>query len=163
MTKEQKKERNKGIFEKIRNEEVIKRKERRKKEGTYRTGMNMEDPADEEDGVDADGKQPARKKRKTAKDAVCPHCGRKGHTTSHSKQCLNYNGRPRQQDIPEAAAAAAIIQEETVAGNDNAEDLDAYEALRILAEGDDDADSDDEFCDCNTCSDDDEVRLLNVI
>jgi hypothetical protein len=124
--------------------------------------MNMEDPADEEDGVDADGKQPARKKRKTAKDALCPHCGRNGHTTTCSKQCLNYNGRPRQQDIPESAAAATI-QEETEAGNDDTEDLDTYEALRILAEDDGDADSDDEFRDCNTWSDDNEVRLLNVI
>jgi hypothetical protein len=118
---------------------------------------------DEEDGVDADGKQPARKKRKTQKDAVCPHCGRKkGHTTTCSKQCLNYNGRPQQQDIP-VAATAAIIQEETEAGNDDAEDLDAYEALRILSEDDGNANSDDEFHDCNTWLDDDEVWLLNVI
>lgn len=44
------------------------------------------------------------------KNAVCPHCGKTGHSTKRSKQCLLYNGAPTA--IP--AAAAGLPEENSV-------------------------------------------------
>jgi hypothetical protein len=83
-TKDQKKVRNKRIFDKLRKEERAKRRDRKKKEGTYRTGMNLE--PDSCDESDAPPRKPWKKKARTeAQDtAVCKHCGLTGHSRAVS-------------------------------------------------------------------------------
>jgi hypothetical protein len=73
-----------------------------RREGTYRKGMNLDDPYNEvlgapvEDVVDDDAaalleeaarKPPAKKRRKTSLGEVCEYCGLKGHLTKRSKLC----------------------------------------------------------------------------
>jgi hypothetical protein len=60
-------------------------KEKRKREGTYRTGMNLDDPDDDE----APASGPAKKARATtAKEGIhCQFCGRDDHVRRNSKKC----------------------------------------------------------------------------
>jgi hypothetical protein len=125
--------------------------------------MNMEDAAGEDDD-DNDGKRPARKKKKSLKDAVCKHCGRKGHTTTRSKQCLHHNGRPTASNIPVAAALQdPTAADERLGSEDEAADIDQYETVNIRDYINSD---DDSFRDCNTWSsadEDSDLEVLNII
>jgi hypothetical protein len=111
-TKEQKKNRLKRKFLAATNDEAKAKKERATRAGTYKSGMNMADgtvdgytlddlklAAMEQEPNNNNNKQ---KNAATRKNLVCPHCGRKGHATTHSKQCLHHNGAPK--DIPAIAA-----------------------------------------------------------
>jgi hypothetical protein len=134
-------------------------------DGTYRTGMNMEDPTGNEDADD--GKQPARKKRKTLNDATCKFCGQKGHMMTCSKQCLHHNGTQQPNEIP-VAATAQLGDAFTLDDNDDAENLDAYKTMHqqmLLhkAQEQDVSDDEEEFRDCNTWDSDDEEQVPNVI
>jgi hypothetical protein len=60
-------------------------KERAKRDGTYKSGQNMDDASDDDDN----GNRPARPPKKKM-NAVCRHCGKKGHSTTRSKKCLYY-------------------------------------------------------------------------
>jgi hypothetical protein len=132
-TKAHKKLRNMNIFDKLRKEEKLKRKERKKKDGTYRTGMNMD--ADSCDDSDA-AKQPARKKARTAtttnSGVVCKHCGLTGHSRTSHKHCLQYKApRQRQGTVP-AVASVPANEEDSLDSEDQAEDIDQYERLHVL-------------------------------
>jgi hypothetical protein len=77
--------------------------------------MNMdEDGADGYTAEDlllmAAAQPPAKKKRRLINhDAVCKHCGKKGHTTTRSKACLKNKSNPLfGVDNPEEAVSAGI-------------------------------------------------------
>jgi hypothetical protein len=106
-TKEEKKNRLKRKFLLLTNDEAKANKERANRAGTHKSGVNMA-----EGNVDGytieDLKMAAAlsnsRPKNNRKNTVCPHCGRKGHSTMRSKQCLHHNGPPI--GIPGAAAEA---------------------------------------------------------
>jgi hypothetical protein len=62
--------------------------ERRKRAGTYRTGMNLDDS--EEECEEDCNPRPEKKKRKTkapTEPVYCEFCGKKGHVTKRAKAC----------------------------------------------------------------------------
>jgi hypothetical protein len=87
-TKDAKRIRKENVFEKLRKDEQIKRNEKKKKWGTYQSGINMDDPDGPE--VFAWVKSPAKKRSKQASDIVCKHCGLTGHSCTSSRQCLKH-------------------------------------------------------------------------
>jgi hypothetical protein len=101
-TREGKKNRNKSKHEKLKADTVMAKTEHHKREGTYRKGMNIDDPYgellqgrdEEEVAVDVLSgllqeatQKPRAKKRKTPSGDVCEYCGKKGHLTKRSKVC----------------------------------------------------------------------------
>jgi hypothetical protein len=105
-TKEHKKLRMANKFEQLRQDEIIAKRERSKRDGTYKSGLNMD-----EGGVDGYTEedllqQHARKRNRAAnnKNATCQHCGKKGHTTTRSSKCCLHKANPA------TVAAAAVAQ-----------------------------------------------------
>jgi hypothetical protein len=99
-TKENKKLRIKRKHEDLLRDEQIARKERAKREGVYKSGVNMQD----EDLDDDAGQQPnaaARNNRRSNKNIICPHCHLKGHSTTRSRKCLLYNNGNGVQELPD--------------------------------------------------------------
>jgi hypothetical protein len=62
------------IFARMKEDEVAARTGRDKRDGTYRPRQNM-------DEVSEDDQEQGVPKRKKAAPKVCPHCGKKGHST----------------------------------------------------------------------------------
>jgi hypothetical protein len=94
-TREAKTNRRKRKNELLANEERKARAERAKREGNYRSGMNMEEGAVDGYTLDellaaaaAPTVATAATKNKRRYDVVCPRCQLKGHTTIRSKHCL---------------------------------------------------------------------------
>jgi hypothetical protein len=104
--------------------EVVARKEKAKREGTYRPGMSMADNDDNEELL----RQPARKRNKSRSGLVCPQCKLKGHTTTRSRGCLHYNGN---MNAPPHAAATVPSAPEDLSDADAAEDIDAFASVPI--------------------------------
>jgi hypothetical protein len=94
----------------LKHDEAQARKERAKRDGTYKRGMNMDEGG--ADGCTAeDLAQPKQKKqRKVNKDIICKHCKLKGHSTTRSRACLmnkDYVPKPEPNNTEDTAAAAA--------------------------------------------------------
>jgi hypothetical protein len=79
-----KKEKNKRKYEKLKEHTKIAKTELHKRMGTYRRGMNLDDPLEI---IEGDTTKPAAKKRKTNSPQFCEYCGKKGHITKRSKRC----------------------------------------------------------------------------
>jgi hypothetical protein len=105
-TREEKRSRLQVKHDKLRAYEAIAKDERAKRDGTYKTGMAMADESDEEVGDNRKRPATTGETRKKTANKVCPHCKRKGHTTTRSRQCLLYNGKPT--NVPAAAAAVPV-------------------------------------------------------
>lgn len=96
-TKDQKKNRLKRKFLALTTDEAKANKERATRASTYKSGMNMAagtvDGYTEEELLKAAASSDNLPKipRKTV---ICRHCGRTGHSTTRSKQCLHHNGAP---------------------------------------------------------------------
>ena len=143
---EKKKIRMEKKFAQLKDDELIARKERAKRAGTYRPGMNMDDDTAE------DFVLPKTKKNKSRKDLVCPHCGKHGHSTTRSKHCLQHPDNNPQED-----------QAQLKVEND-ADDLDAMDTMP-LGDGDDgdsSSEDDDMFFDVGTWSEDEEDAAQGV-
>jgi hypothetical protein len=81
-----KKEKNKRKYDKLKDHTRTAKMEFHKRQGTYRKGMNMEDPFGELlNGVEPSAKPPAAKKAKPS--GHCQYCGKTGHLTKRSKNC----------------------------------------------------------------------------
>jgi hypothetical protein len=82
-TKEAKLKKNKRKYDKLAEHTLIAKKELHKREGTYRRGMNLDDPEDET------GKPPAAAKRAKTNNTgkYCEFCGTKGHVSKRSAKC----------------------------------------------------------------------------
>jgi hypothetical protein len=94
-TYESKLAKNQGKYEALRKQTIIAKTARHKRDGTYRPGMNMDDPlgdllkaaATPYEDEDGEKKKPAAQKRKKDPNEVCEYCGAKGHLTKRSKSC----------------------------------------------------------------------------
>jgi hypothetical protein len=83
-TKEAKLIKNKRKYDKLADNVKIAKKELHKRQGTYRRGMNLDDPVGD---VDNSAKPPAAKKSKSTSARFCEYCGTKGHSTTRSGKC----------------------------------------------------------------------------
>ena len=157
-------------FELLKKDEEDAKKQRAKRDGTYKSGGHMAG----ESGFD--GIEQPKKKAQDKKDKICPHCGLHGHVLKRSKFCLmspknltsitNTNTAP--DELPSADPEAMPI------GLDPADDIDAHDALPFDPADDIDAHDalpfgtelpgidckNDEFHDCGTWSDDEDGVLV---
>lgn len=134
-----KKRRNKRKCAKLVEDTRIARKERLRRDGKYRTRMNL-------DGYSSDEReqQSATKKkckRTNAATRLCPHpfCGKKGHSTTRSEHCLANPKRLEEEGLTDACAAAVAAANVSVqrpanqTDNQDAEDVDAHDAMPFNA------------------------------
>jgi hypothetical protein len=144
-----KKDRLKLKHDKLRLDTAIAQKERNRRDGTYKTGQNM-------DHVDEDMPDANAQPRRGTANNTCPHCHLKGHKTRNSKKCLFFIGNNKQPvttaPTPENLAAAALA---AAAVQMHREDATRMDAMPLQ----DDPPSDlllnlDEFEDCDTWEDD---------
>jgi len=141
--KSSKKTRNKRKYDKLVEYTTIARKERAKRDGEYRTGMNLETvDVNPEAATSVDASAKATPKRpRTVSVCVHPFCRKKGHKTTKSKHCLANPDRLRKEGLEAAclAAVAAVTESENIDGSqdttlvdnndtDAANDLAEYES-----------------------------------
>jgi hypothetical protein len=119
-TKEAKREKQKAKFERLKETEVVAKRERAKREGSYRPGQNMRDGEEEEQHLIP----PAAKRSR--KDAKCNSCGVIGHCTNRSKVRMNYVGKAKRR----AAEALAAVDADFGAP-DAIDDVDEYDTLLL--------------------------------
>ena len=140
---ETKKQRLQSKYAQLRLDEATAKKERTKRDGTYKSGMNMDD-------VEEEVQQQKPKARRTV---TCAHCGKKGHTTTRSKKCLKHKDNIRKKSATVTTVVAADPQT-VISDNNDADDIDALDAMPLTDDPPLDA-SLAEFEDCNTWSDND--------
>jgi hypothetical protein len=138
-TKELKKERLQSRITKQKEYEVIAKNERKKRDGTYKSGQNvMGNGDDEEEQLQA---QPPKKKSR--KDLVCSSCGQRGHATTKARACTNYDGNrcpaAVQGTMNKASTVGALL---TAA--DQAKDVLNFETAMHLEEEDPPSEADEE-------------------
>jgi hypothetical protein len=149
-TKEAKVSKNKRKYLKLASDEQRAVQEFQKREGTYRSNMNIEDPFGQLlQGKEEDGKPRSAKRPNTAGE-FCEYCGKKGHITSRSTKCARHLAKDKQFNrgngtpilltaipmLPSATASAEVTM--AAAGvdacpNAGAADLDLYESLLLNA------------------------------
>ena len=166
MTRQQKKQRNKRKFNKLKADTLIAKKERARRDGIYKRGYALNS---EGDIIPA----PAKKKRQSKKgnyQCTHPFCLQMGHATTKSKKCLaNPQRLLREGLVAECAAVVALAggsvpEAEAIpsaagigATNDDADDLDAHDALPLV-----DSDSSrDIFHEAGTWSEDEDGNVVN--
>jgi hypothetical protein len=133
--KEAKKLRKEGNFAKTKDDEADALKQRSKQDGTYKAGQNLDGMEEDDDNTT----MPACRK----KLAVCKHCGKKGHTTTRSKQCLHYKG------------GTSTTNAKHLADMEDADNMDMLDSLPLVDDPPSDVSLGD-FQDCGTWSEDDE-------
>ena len=130
-----KKQRLQSKYEQLKQHEAIAKKERAKREGTYKTGINMEDVSEEEA---KDNNTPTRNRR----TIICKHCGKKGHTTTRSKKCLKHKDNIQTVKASTAEEHTTWTQEEenrllllaaACNNNNDSDDVDNVDSIPILA------------------------------
>jgi hypothetical protein len=91
-TGDAKKNKNKRKYEQLKQHTRTAKIEFAKRQGTYRSGMNMEDddPFGELLSGPTDAVAAAKKPTKTGRK-YCPYCGKAGHTTKRAKTCSQHN------------------------------------------------------------------------
>jgi hypothetical protein len=158
-TKAAKKKRNKRKYDKLADDTKIAAKERAKRDGTYKSGTNMQEE-EEDEQPDA---QNTKTKRKSYARSICPFCGKKGHTTKKSKHCTaaaNNGTNIAAVDILHPLLAAAAYNPEDTgldADRDAADDVEAYDSFPL------DDDDDASFYDCGTFDADSDIEDVGVI
>jgi hypothetical protein len=86
-TKEAKLSKNQNKQNKLTADTRIAKTEFLKREGTYKSGMNVDDPYGEEATEEAAKKPAARNNNNRSASKFCEYCGKKGHATNKSKKC----------------------------------------------------------------------------
>jgi hypothetical protein len=131
--KETKKDRVKRKYLKLAEDEACAKRDASKRAGTYKRGQNMADGG-------AEGYTPeellamATAKPKTIrqinKEAICPHCHKKGHSTKRSSACLfNKKAAPKVEPMEDNEPTEQTEEEQADANA--AADLDNYESMDI--------------------------------
>jgi hypothetical protein len=99
-------------FLKQKEDEVIAKKERSKRDGTYKSGQTVLQDGEED-------QQPSKKKAR--KELICCSCGKSGHATTRSKACINHVARGA-TTVPKEPSGGYVLtdadQEEDVANFD---------------------------------------------
>jgi hypothetical protein len=160
-------------------DEAQARKERAKRDGTYKRGQNMDEggadgyteeellqiaatnPGATEEELQGllqtAATKPAKKRRKVNADVICKHCGVKGHTTTRSKACKkNKDYMQKPEETPESVACGIDV----AAAYKDMDDMDNSPLLP------DDASTDEsisEFFDTGTWSDDESDHQQDII
>jgi hypothetical protein len=80
--------------------------ERAKREGTYKSGMEMASSSDDDTLTD---KPPPRAPRNKRDPKICRFCGKKGHLTNRSKKCLNYTDNLQAAAVNDLADAMRMM------------------------------------------------------
>jgi hypothetical protein len=129
-TRGQKKLRCKNKFAKLKSDEQVAQHERRKREGTYKSGRNMAEGVVDGYTVEDQDERPQKKKQKrtSLKDWVCVHCGLTGHKTTKSMSCGLYTGN---------RTAAAGTQAGALTAGDKQSDQDDWDKCPLSAEASD--------------------------
>lgn len=133
QTREAKKERIKRKYVQLATEERKAKTAGAKRDGTYRSGMNMEEGA--EDGYTAeellaaaaekpDGK--SKSNRQARKEIVCPHCYKKGHSTTRSKHC---DKNPKNKERAEESTTPPVVAPVAAATPPEEEEDEQYNGL----------------------------------
>jgi hypothetical protein len=122
-TKEQKKARLSSRYDKQREDEATAKKERSKREGTYKTGQNVLNDGEEQ--------QPAKKKARTRKDLICESCQQPGHATTRSRACLNYIPTASRTTTAQCMAVAIATPAYVLTEQDQAEDIGQFETFLL--------------------------------
>jgi hypothetical protein len=125
-TRESKLKKNKGKNALLAKNTLIAKIERRKREGTYRKGMNLDDP-EEEELVAMD--RPQKKKTNSSAAKYCEYCGVKGHVTQRSSKCKTKEStvkKYRQKD-------GSLLTEPPTAGSDDEVQLEAEDCEELDA------------------------------
>jgi hypothetical protein len=160
-TRKVKKKRLQRKFDQLKQDEADTKIAAQKRNGVYQSGYHLKDNADDEDN---DGQQQQQQKRPRknnsipAKDRLCPHCNKKGHSTTRSMQCLK--NPKNMNDMTAAPAADNNVTDEDNNLLDPADDVDMYETLpleMLLGASRSDASDD------NSLGGDDEVEVRPVI
>ena len=144
-------------YELLRKDEEDAKKQRAKRDGTYKSGGHMAIEGGF-DGIE-DNKSPKSKKR------ICPFCGEAGHVTTRSKKCKKHPANLVTNTAPVPAVTVPITTESTQIQQDNvgldpADDIDAYDALPFDTELPGmECEEQDEFHDCGTWSEDEDGIL----
>jgi hypothetical protein len=109
-----------------------------KRQGTYRKGMNVDDPYgelpadgrdtnEEEEGIE-DARKPAAKRTNLGPTKYCEYCGKKGHATTKSKKCTASDGaaiKYRRDD----GTLLSLVQGPVEPPNDGADDEFVMDAM----------------------------------
>jgi hypothetical protein len=135
-----KKEKNKRKYEKLKEHTVKAKVELHKRQGTYRKGMNLDDPfgplIDGQDGEDASAKKPPAKRLKSAK-LYCEYCGKLGHVTMKSKSCAAPPASTKQYrkvDGTLLTEPQRFIEANTLAdAEDDVNDCDNFDSMPLVA------------------------------
>jgi hypothetical protein len=90
-TKEAKLSKNQHKRTKLQADTRIAKTEFLKREGTYRSGMNVDDPYGEVADDEEQARKPAARRINMAASKFCEYCGKKGHATKKSRKCTFYS------------------------------------------------------------------------
>ena len=97
---------------------MVARVQRQKRAGTYRRGMNLDDPEGDT------GNDTKTSSKKSKKDVVCQFCQLVGHSTMRSKMCLqNPNRLINQQNYVQRDEDDDDEQDEEAQNSDDELDL----------------------------------------
>jgi hypothetical protein len=111
----------------LKRDEATARHEKSKREGTYKSGINMQGvdgyTQDEIDDANKSNKNNKNKRRRT-NATICPHCQKEGHSTICSRKCLKYTG----------TKTTAVLEQ--VCNNEQDEEFDNGNILPIDASAD---------------------------
>jgi hypothetical protein len=129
-TKGAKKARLQGRFEKQKEDEVQAKKERSRRDGTYKSGQAVLN-----DGEEEHPEQPVAKRAKTSrKDLYCKACKQYGHSTTRSKACLHHEARRTPNTCGVAANPATNNASYILTEEDQAEDVAKFESFPLEQE-----------------------------
>ena len=132
-----KRHRKKQYYSKLKEEIVVAKTERSKRDGVYKSGIGMAGGYSEEAAAateDSSSHAPRAKRSKPIDtNKICSACGEVGHARRTSKQCKYYAKRSKRND-EDPAAAATLYQ-----SHEDADELDAIDAMPFDADtsGDD--------------------------
>jgi hypothetical protein len=130
-----KKNKNKRKYDKLKEHTMKAKMELHKRQGTYRKGMNLDDPFGPlVDGVD--GQENIKTKAAAAK-RFCEYCGIAGHLTMKSKSCLAPAGstkKYRKVDGTLLTEPQRLIEANTMADAENdIDDCDNFDSMPLVA------------------------------
>ena len=130
------------------NEMTLKAKrERARRDGTYKSGQYMAEGSSAgftEEELQAGASSTTNRKKKSKVDVTCKHCGRQGHSRTSHQNCGKYTGAKKKAPPP-------------VPMNLDAVEAEAMDSLPL------DDDSNMEFFECDTWSDNEEGQQSGLI
>jgi hypothetical protein len=123
----------------MKKEEATARKESQKREGTYKSGMNMQGidgyNGYTQEEIDEANATTNKRRRTNYATATCRSCGGTGHSTKASRKCLNYVPKGAAACLPVNPAALGTDGEDLLPV-DAAADIDIYDGYPLVHDPD---------------------------